>query len=145
MKLLTYLLLVNGIAATQSVDQASNMTQLAATTSTNTTTPQPANSLANLNGLPYDEAADKRIEKFGQAIEILNAVADVTAGLADAFDGTGLKQIMACVAGPLAVLSIVMMFLPKQPSPEERAIAAALETITKKMEVLHKVQMKMLS
>ena len=139
MKLLTYLLLVGGIAATpiEVVDQASNATQPAATTSTNTntTTPQSTNSLATLSSaIPYDEAADKRIEKFGMAIEVMTEVANVVSGLADAFDNTGLKKIMAIAGGPLAIMSIVMIFLPKQPSPEERAIAAALATITKKMD-----------
>ena len=50
MKLLTYLLLINGIAAKQTfvkiVGQASNATQLAAIINTNKTTPQSANSFA---------------------------------------------------------------------------------------------------
>ena len=67
MKLLTYLLLVNGIAATQSVvkivDQASNATQLAVATNASTTTPQSANSLASLSGLPFDEDKQRHVDK----------------------------------------------------------------------------------
>lgn len=62
MKLQTYLILANVIAATQSivkiVDQPSNATQLAASSNASTTTPQSSNSLASLSGGdPYD--ADK--------------------------------------------------------------------------------------
>ena len=49
------------------------------------------------------------------------------------------KKFMACAGTVFAVLDIVMIFLPKQPSPVERAITAMVETITKKMDANHKV------
>ena len=52
---------------------------------------------------------------------------------------------MAALGGTLAVLNLVLIFLPKQPSAEERAIADALEVTTKKMDALHDIQMAELS
>lgn len=43
------------------------------------------------------------------------------------------------------VLNVVMIFLPEQPSAEEKAIANALDVITKKMDVLHGEQMTAMS
>jgi hypothetical protein len=56
-----------------------------------------------------------------------------------------MQKIMACAGPVFMVFSIVSIFLPKQPSAEERAIKEALNKITKKMDVLHGETMAELS
>ena len=75
----------------------------------------------------------------------LKESARVALEIASAFNNPAMMKGLAMLGGPLAVLSIAMMFLPKQPSAEEKAIKEALETITKKMDVLHMAQMKSMS
>ena len=67
----------------------------------------------------------------------MQAAADALSTLNDALDSSGLKSVLAMAGGVLFVMNVVMIFLPKQPSAEEKAIANALDVITKKMDVLH--------
>ena len=47
------------------------------------------------------------------------------------------KGGLAVCGSILFIMEMVLMFLPKQPSATEKAITAAAETITKKMDAIH--------
>ena len=65
---------------------------------------------------------------------------------ADSFDKfKKYGKLLAGFGGALAVMQIVMIFLPKQPSAEELAVTAAVKQITARMEAIHSIQMTMLS
>lgn len=76
---------------------------------------------------------------------VMSAAADALSTLNDVLESPGLKMMLAAGGGVLFVMNVVMIFLPKQPSPAEKAIAKALDTITKKMDVLHGEQMTAMS
>lgn len=87
-----------------------------------------------------------------QATAILQTTAELAGNIADILDafeskGKMLKSMKILqFAGPIGgILQCVSVFLPKQPSAEEKAIEAALETITKKMDEQHKETMGELS
>ena len=90
---------------------------------------------------------------MGQAVVVLSGAADMadTAGdLLEAFGSGGkmmktFKVVGAGLGACCFVLEIAMAFMPKQPSAEELAIAAAVVKLSKKMDDLHKAQMGMLS
>ena len=72
-----------------------------------------------------------------KAVEIISGVMDVLSTIRDILDNPAMKMLLAFTGTVFFVVSMVTMFLPEQPSPTEKAIGAALATITKKMDAIH--------
>ena len=142
MKLLTYLLLVHGIDATQTivkiVDQAANATKLSVATNASTTTPQSAISLASLSA----EDAHDDVTLIRDVATNVRLFANT---LGDVMSSPVFKGLAAGLGAYCFYFTLVLMFLPKQPSATEKAISAAMDKITDKMDVLHKEQMAEMS
>ena len=142
MKFLTFLLFAKGIASTQSnvkiVDQASNTKQPFASTNASTTTPQSAISLASLSA----EDAHDDVTLIRDVATNVRLFANT---LGDVMSSPVFKGLAAGLGAYCFYFTLVLMFLPKQPSATEKAISAAMDKITDKMDVLHKEQMAEMS